>query len=336
MKPIFRRRAYVFLTSAVMICAGCGGEGQTGPSHSLGQQAPTPFEGEYPIQVVATTGPVADMLRSLGGEHLKVTGLMGPGVDPHLYTAVVSDIEQLAAADAIFYNGLHLEGRMAETIENLGRRKPVFAVTQSLVESEDKRLRKPPDFEGYYDPHVWHDAQLWGDCAKYVADLLHEFDPNHRDAYAKNLQAYQAELREAHQYAADELSRIPEEQRALVTAHDAFGYFCLAYGLEPMPLKGVSTEEEVSIGRMDEVIEFLVDRKVKAVFVETAVAPRIVKALIEPCEELGHAVVIGGELYADALGPSGSEADTTPGMIRANVDTIVSALAGSSPQSETE
>jgi manganese/zinc/iron transport system substrate-binding protein len=261
---------------------------------------------------------------------------MGPGVDPHLYRAVPSDIEKLTAADIIFYNGLHLEGRLADTLEQLGRRQPTFAVTHQLDESQDKRLRKPPDFEGYYDPHVWHDAQLWADCAKYVADMLSRFDPSHRDNYAKNFEAYQSALHEADQYARSELAQIPEQQRALVTAHDAFGYFCTAYELTPMPLKGISTEEEVSISRMDEVIDFLVERKVKAVFVETAVAPRIVKALIQPCQDRGHEVVIGGELYADALGGPGSGAETTPGMIRANVDTIVSALDGSAQQANAE
>jgi manganese/zinc/iron transport system substrate-binding protein len=266
------------------------------------------------------------MLRNLGGEHLDVTGLMGPGVDPHLYRAVPADIERLSAADMIFYNGLHLEGRMGELFEDLVDRKPTFAVTHSLVDVKDKRLRKPPEFEGYYDPHVWHDPQLWAECVKYVATTLGEFDPAHREDYNKNRDAYLQQLDEADRYCRERWATIPAEQRALVTAHDAFNYFCEAYELISMPLKGVSTEEEVTIGRMDEVVNFLVERKIKAVFVESATAPQVVRALIEPCKKAGHEVRIGGELYADALGPADSGADHYLGMIKANVDTIVSAL----------
>jgi manganese/zinc/iron transport system substrate-binding protein len=251
---------------------------------------------------------------------------MGPGVDPHLYTAVPADTEQLAAADIIFYNGMHLEGRMADVFEHLSKRKPTFAVTQSIVEAKDSRLRKPPEFEGYYDPHVWHDPRIWSDCVKYVADVLIKFDPSHRDDYVRNRDAYLKQLDEADRYCRQQLSSIPEERRVLVTAHDAFGYFCNSYGLKSMPLKGVSTDEEVTIGRMDEVIAFMVENKVKAVFVESATAPQIVKALIEPCRQAGHEVAIGGELYADALGSAESGADSYVGMIKANVDTIVSAL----------
>jgi manganese/zinc/iron transport system substrate-binding protein len=284
------------------------------------------FSGNYPIRVVATTGPVTDLLKYVGGKHLAVTGLMGPGVDPHLYKAVPADIERLSAADMIFYNGLHLEGRMADLFEKLAGQKPTFAVTHALVAAKDKRLRKPPEFEGYYDPHVWHDPRLWAECVKYVVQVLGEFDPVHQKDYQSNGAAYLAQIAEADKYCREQLAAIPAEQRALVTAHDAFGYFCLAYDLTPMPLKGISTDEEVSIGRMDEVIAFLVGRKIKAVFVETAVAPRIVQALIEPCSEAGHTVRIGGELYADALGAEGSGAEDYVGMIKANVDTIVSAL----------
>jgi manganese/zinc/iron transport system substrate-binding protein len=285
-----------------------------------------PFAGNYPMKVVCTTGPVADILRNVGGDHVDVAALMGPGVDPHLYKAVPSDIEQLDSADAVFYNGLHLEGRMADQFEQLARRKPTFAVTHSLVESKDKRLRTPPEFAGHYDPHVWHDPKMWSECVKYVGDVLAEFDPKHRDDYMRNRDAYLKQVDEADQYCRDQLAAIPAEQRVLVTAHDAFGYFCTAYGLTSMPLKGVSTEEEVTIGRMDEVIDFLVKKNIKAVFVESATAPQIVKALIEPCRKAGHEVKIGGELYADALGSADSGADTYLGMIKANIDTIVKAM----------
>jgi manganese/zinc/iron transport system substrate-binding protein len=267
------------------------------------------------------------MVKNIGGDHLEVAGLMGAGVDPHLYKPVPSDIEQLDGADVIFYNGLHLEGRMVEVFKKLSRSKSTNAVTDGLVEAKDARLRKPPEFEGHYDPHVWHDPKIWADCVKYTAQLLAEFDPSHRADYETNRDAYLKQLDQADQYCREQLATIPAEQRALVTAHDAFNYFCQAYGLESKPLKGVSTEEEVTIGRMEEVVAFLVDRKIKAVFVESATAPQIIKALIEPCREKGHDVHIPErELYADALGPAGSGADNYLGMIKANVDTIVTGL----------
>jgi len=192
--------------------------------------------------------------------------------------------------------------------------------------------RKPPEFEGYYDPHVWHDPLLWAECVKYVAKVLGEKDPSHREMYENNAQTYLTTLGEADEYCREQLETIPKEQRALVTVHDAFNYFCSAYGFTSMPLKGVSTEDEVTIGRMDEVVNFLVDRKIKAVFVESATSPRIVEALLDPCRRAGHEVKVGPRegvefvLYADALGPAGSGADNYVGMIKANVDTIVSAL----------
>jgi manganese/zinc/iron transport system substrate-binding protein len=286
----------------------------------------TTFAGPYPIKVVCTTGPVTDMLLKLAGEHLQVTGLMGPGVDPHLYRALPADTRKLLAADMILYNGLHLEGRMTEVLEELGERKPVVAVTKQLELAKDERLRRPPEFEGYFDPHVWHDPRLWADCVKYVVEVLGDFDPTHREDYERNGKAYLSEVAEADEYCRAQLATIPPEQRALITAHDAFNYFCAAYDLKSMPLKGVSTEEEISIGRMDEVVRYLVENKVKAVFVESAVAPKIVEALVEPCRREGHERKIGGELYADALGASDSGADTYLGMIKANVDTIVAAL----------
>jgi manganese/zinc/iron transport system substrate-binding protein len=313
----------------VIVLSGCR---PNSSESATGSSANRQFAGEYPMKVVCTTGPVSDMLRNLGGDHLDVTGLMGPGVDPHLYTAVPGDIERLDGADMVFYNGLHLEGRMADVFEKLSATKPAFAVTDSLVDAKDARLRKPPEFEGYYDPHVWHDPKMWSDCVKYVAQVLGEFDPKNRQDYIKNRDAYLQQLEQADRYCREQLATIPEDQRVLVSVHDAFNYFCSAYGIDSQPLKGVSTEEEVTIGRMEEVVQFLVDKKIKAVFIESASKPQVIEALIEPCRQKGHEVRIGESedepyvLYADALGPAGSGADNYLGMIKANVDTLVSAL----------
>ncbi len=316
----------IVLAATVVVWLGCDvGSRKAGNDPEI-SAAEKIFDGNYPIRIVCTTGPVADMLRSLGLEHVEVFVLMGPGVDPHLYRESPSDIEKLSTADAIFYNGLHLEGRMGDLFEKLAARRPTFAVTQGLVDNKEERLRKPPEFEGYFDPHVWHDPKLWSECAAYVAVKLGEFDPQHRADYLAASEEYRKTLDGLDQSNHETLAKIPQNERVLVSAHDAFGYFCQAYDLESMPLGGISTEDEVSIGRLDEVVNFLVHRKIKAVFVESAVAPRIVEALIEPCRKQGHEVKIGGELYADALGPKGSGAESYVGMIKANVDTIVKAL----------
>lgn len=321
-----------FLGCGLVAAAGCirvAEEGQARASATGGSIAESTFEGDYPIRVVATTGPITDMLRGIGGEHLDVTGLMGPGVDPHLHKALPAEVALLERADLIVYNGLHLEGRMADIFRNLAKKRPVMAVTDGLVAAKDPRLRKPAEFEGYYDPHVWHDPVLWSECVKYVRDRLQQFDTRNADDYAQNAESYLQELAAADAYARDRIATIPADRRVLVTAHDAFGYFCITYGLEAEALKGISTDEEVSIGRMDDLVELLVARKIPAVFVESAVAPRIVKALVEPCRERGHEVAVPTRaLYADALGGKDSGADTYIGMFRANVDTIVNALGG--------
>ena len=278
------------------------------------------------MRVVCTTGQVAEMVERVGGEHVSVDALMGPGVDPHLFNPVASDLRKLSAADAIFYNGLHLEGRMSETFEQMARTKATFAVTEGIQSRKDKRLREPPEFEGLYDPHVWHDPLLWGDCVTDVANDLAQLDPAHADEYRANAEAYREEFIELDKFCRVELAKIPKERRVLVTAHDAFGYFGNTFGLEVHGLKGISTEEEKDLHRQEEIQRMIVERKIPAVFVESAVAPKTIKALVEPCQAAGWDLKIGGELYADALGPAGSDDATYAGMIRHNVQTIAAAL----------
>jgi manganese/zinc/iron transport system substrate-binding protein len=278
------------------------------------------------MRVVCTTGQVAELAARIGGEHVEVEALMGPGVDPHLYSPVASDVRKLAAADIVFYNGLHLEGRMADLFVQMARRKATFAVTEGLQMRQDKRLREPPEFEGLYDPHVWHDPMIWADCVKDMAEALAEYDPPHAEDYRKNAEAYRAELAELDKFCREEIATIPKKNRVLVTAHDAFGYLGKTYDVEVFGLKGISTEDEKDLKRQEEMVQMIVRRKIPAVFVESAVAPKTIEALVEPCRALGWDVKIGGELYADALGPAGSDDATYPGMIRANVRTIVKAL----------
>jgi len=296
-------------------------------SHALTKPEIKVYRGEYPINVLCTTGQVAEMVRRIGGEHLKVGALMDHGVDPHMFKPLFDDVEKLSKADAIFYNGLHLEGRMADVFVQYARKKPTFAVTEGLVSRKDKRLREPPEFAGMYDPHVWHDVAMWSDCVHDVAGVLSKLDPPHAEEYDKNAHVYMNELAELHQHCRDEIAKIPDQNRVLVTAHDAFGYFGEAYGIEVVGLKGISSEDEIDLAHQEEVQKMLIKRKIPAVFVESTINTRAIEALIEPCKAAGWDLQNGGELYSDALGVAGSEASSYTGMIRHNVKTIVEALA---------
>jgi len=251
---------------------------------------------------------------------------MGPGVDPHLYQATPSDVTKLNGADIIFFNGLHLEGRLADLLVRFARRKPTFAVSEGLQEAHDSRLREPAEFQGHYDPHIWHDASLWSDCVRYTTEQLAEFDPSHADEYRANAERYIEQLTEAHEQFKRRLAEIPPERRVLVTAHDAFGYFGKAYDVEVHGLQGISTVSEANVATMQNTVDLLVNRKIKAVFVETSVSPRNVQALIEACAARGHQVSIGGSLYSDAMGQPGTPEGAYLGMLRHNVETIVEAL----------
>lgn len=281
------------------------------------------YSGPYPIGIVATTGMVADLARNIGGEHVSVSSLMGEGIDPHLYKASPGDVTKLRGANLILYSGLHLEGKMADVLLRLARRQPVYAVTEELPEDV---MREPPEFLGQYDPHVWFDVAVWSQCGEFVRDLLARFDPAHAEDYRRNAVPYLAELAELDQYAREQIATIPDEKRILVTAHDAFGYFGDAYNIEVIAIQGISTESEAGVYKINQMVDALVSRKIKAVFVETSVSDKNIMALIEGCHARDHEVVIGGSLYSDAMGKDGTPAGTYPGMVRANVDTIVGAL----------
>ncbi|MEX0711202.1 MAG: zinc ABC transporter substrate-binding protein [Pirellulales bacterium] len=280
------------------------------------------FSGAYPIKVVATTGMVADLVRHVGGEHVDVVQLMGEGVDPHLYHATTDDISQLNRADAIFYSGLHLEGKMGDLFVRLARKKPtIYAVTEGI---DEQRLLEVSS--GLYDPHVWFDVALWSETLGVVEGALAEFDPKHAAEYKKNAEAYRAELLALDAEVKTELARIPDERRVLVTAHDAFHYFGRAYDIEVKAIQGISTDAEASVKQINELVGEIVDRGIKAVFVETSVSERNIRALVEGCQARGHRVTIGGELYSDAMGKPGTPEGTYVGMVRKNVATIAKAL----------
>jgi len=325
MKNHLQKLSVLLLLSLVSI--GCDQAESHSHGSSSSEALSRTYAGEYPIKIVCTIGQVAEMVSRIGGEHVQVDTLMGPSIDPHVFRPRATHVDQLTGADAIFFNGLHLEGRMSDLFVQMARTRPTYAVTEGLQARTDERLREPPEFAGMYDPHVWHDVALWSDCVSDVAKTLSEFDPDHADTFLKNAEAYLVELAELDQFCREEVAKIPESRRVLVTAHDAFGYFGKAYGIEVFGLKGISSDEEKDLAHQETVQEMLIERKIPAVFVESSIAHRTVEALAEPCRDAGHDLKIGGELYADALGPEGTEDSTYAGMIRHNVKTIVDALS---------
>jgi manganese/zinc/iron transport system substrate-binding protein len=263
---------------------------------------------------------------NVGGEHVSVTVLMGPGVDPHSYNSSPGDKRLLGSADLIFYNGLHLEGRMADMLQETARRQPAYAVTHAIEAAHDSRLRQPEEFEGQYDPHVWFNVELWAECSQFVAEKLIEHDPDHADDYRRNSAEYVARLQKLHRWCAERIVEIPENQRVLVTAHDAFGYFGDAYGLTVFGLQGISTTDQADIPSIKRIAAMLAERNIKAVFVENSVPQRNIDSLREQCRALGHEVRIGGKIYSDDMGGENTPEGTYEGVVRYNVDTIVAAL----------
>jgi manganese/zinc/iron transport system substrate-binding protein len=276
------------------------------------------------IRVVATIGMITDIVSRVGRERVQVDGLMGPGVDPHLYKASEGDVTRMAAADVIFYGGLHLEGKMTEVFERMKGRILTVAVTDGI---DRALLLKPPEFQGVYDPHVWFDVTLWMEAVKQVTETLAGIDPRHGDAYRANAKAYLGKLSELHEYVRSRAREVAPSRRVLITAHDAFNYFGRAYGFEVLGLQGISTVSEAGTADIQALAKVIVERKIPAVFVETSVSPRTVEALKEAVRARGFDVKIGGNLYSDAMGNPGTPDGTYIGMVRHNIDTIVSALS---------
>jgi manganese/zinc/iron transport system substrate-binding protein len=286
-----------------------------------------PYKGKYPIRAAATVGMVADIVREVAGERAAVTNIIGSGVDPHVYSPTRSDVAVLLKSDIIFYAGLLLEGQMADILVKVSRKRPVFAVTELL--QQDYLIHDSAT--AHNDPHVWMDVQGWMKAVQVVVDAMVEFDPPHADEYRSRAVAYQERLKRLDDYAKSAIASIPADQRVLVTAHDAFNYMGRAYGIEVMGIQGLSTESEAGLKDINRLVDLLVERGIPAVFVETSVSDKNVKALIEGAASRGHTVVIGGELFSDAMGPPGSYEGTYEGMIDHNVTVITRALGGDAP-----
>ena len=279
-----------------------------------------------PIKVTTTTGMIADLALNIGGDRVEVSSLMGPGVDPHLYKPSAGDIRKLEDADLILYNGLELEGRMTDLLVKIARAgKPTIPVAEEIPED---LLREPPQFQGKYDPHIWFDVTLWKMAAQRVKDALVEVEPGSDAVFQANLDAYLGELDALHQYVTETIALIPEDQRVLVTAHDAFGYFGDQYGIEVLGLQGMSTATEATAGDIQAMAEMIATRQVPAIFVESSVPPATVEAVQAAVRDRGFDVVIGGSLFSDAMGAAGTPEGTYLGMVRHNVETIAGALAG--------
>jgi manganese/zinc/iron transport system substrate-binding protein len=276
------------------------------------------------LNIVATTTMLADLSKVIGGEHVNVNGLMGPGIDPHLYQASAGDVTLMQNADIVVYNGLHLEGKMGEIFQSLADRgSTVICIEDGLPKDQ---LLSWEDDSSVHDPHIWFDVSLWKSAAKTVAGRLSEADPDHLGDYKKNLEAYTSELEALDTYIKDRIKEIPEEQRVLITAHDAFQYFGKAYGLEVRGLQGISTDAEAGTADVSSLAEFITKRKIKAIFVESSVPPKTIEALQAAVKSKGFDVTIGGELYSDSLGGENSGAESYLLTVKANVDTIAGAL----------
>ncbi len=306
-------RAAIFLLLALL--SACK------PAVPTGQQTIT----DRPIKVVATTSLVADLVRQVGGDRVEVTALMGPGVDPHLYQASEGDVARMSEADLIVYNGLHLEGRMDELFERMNETgRQTVAVTEkldrgSLIDSEQ--------FASNYDPHVWNSPALWAESAAHVGAVLAEISPAYRGDIEARVAAYRSRLDSLGAWVQTQVAEIPPESRVLVTAHDAFAYLGQAFGVEVQGLQGLSTATEAGTADVQRLARMIAERRIPALFVESSVSPRSIEAVREAVRARGYNVQMGGSLYSDALGTPGSGAETYIGMMRANVRTIVAALA---------
>jgi manganese/zinc/iron transport system substrate-binding protein len=293
---------------------GGGGAGAPRPADLSGRK----------IRVVSTIGMITDIVLQVGGERVQVAGLMGPGVDPHLYKASEGDVTRMAGADVILYCGLHLEGKLTEVFERMKARILTVAVTDGIDRS---LLLAPPEFQGVYDPHVWFDVTLWMKAVERVAETLAGIDPQHGETYRGNAKEYLGTLSKLHEYVKARAGEVAPSRRVLITAHDAFNYFGRAYGFEVRGLQGISTVAEAGTADIQALANLIVERRIPAVFVETSVSPRTVEALKEAVRARGFRVEIGGNLYSDAMGNPGTPDGTYVGMVRHNIDTIVSALS---------
>jgi manganese/zinc/iron transport system substrate-binding protein len=309
------------LTSALM--AGALALGLVA-CRDAGAGGTTPAGGTGKIRVTATTTMVTDLVKQVGGDRVEVQGLMGAGVDPHLYKASASDVTKLQGAEVIFYSGILLEGKMQEIFEKMTKGgKRVFAVTDAIPK---EKLLHPAGGSGHADPHVWFDVVLWAQTIDTVVKGLSDARPADKEHFTQRGEAAKKAMADLHQWALERAGELPKEKRILITSHDAFSYFGRAYGFEVVALQGISTVVEAGGADMAKLVDFIKKNKVSAIFVESSVPPATIKRISEDA-----GVKIGGELFSDAMGTPGQmehgyDLGTYEGMIKHNLDTVVKAL----------
>ncbi len=314
------RFSIIIFTICILVILGCD------------KKAPDTLT-DRKVRVVATIGMITDVVKNVGGEDVEVVGMMGPGVDPHLYKPSAKDIQRLNSAQIIFYNGLHLEAKLGDVLAKMSGDTKSVAVTDGI---DKTHLLSPPEFDRQYDPHLWFDVTLWMKVVEKVRDTLIEVDIDNEGTYQDNAERYLTKLTELHQYVKTQAERVPPEQRVLVTAHDAFNYFGQAYGFEVRGLQGISTVSEAAISDVRELATFIAERQIPAIFVESSVPSRSLEAVKAAVKSKGFDVQIGGELFSDAMGNEGTPEGTYIGMVKHNIDTIVKALIGEVTPSEDE
>ncbi|WP_440898103.1 metal ABC transporter solute-binding protein, Zn/Mn family [Amphibacillus sp. Q70] len=317
-----KKMLYFVLASLILILGACASGGNS-ETQGDGEGSESTGEGD-PINVVATIAQIGEPLSVIGGEYVEVETLMGPSIDPHLYNPTQSDISKIDGADVVFYSGLNLEANMIDAFESIGESKPVLALGETLAESD---ILEDEEEAGEPDPHIWFDLDLWQQALDAAVEELKDYAPDYADVFEENKQDYFTELAAVKEDAA-KLADIPEEQRVLVTAHDAFGYFGQMHDIEVIGLQGLSTESEVSISDVNETIDIIKEHQVPAIFVESSINPDSIEAVIAGAKDEGVDIELGGELYSDAMGEAGTEEGTYIGMYRYNVDTIYEALNG--------
>lgn len=311
MKNTFSKSIVVFMLCGLLAfaTAACG---STDSNTSNGK-----------LNVVATTGQIADALANIGGDAINLTGLLGPGVDPHMYVPTESNVATFSSANLIVYNGLDLEAQMYRVLEQMEKRDvAVLSIGDSMP--AETLLNWNDDFP--HDPHVWNDPDLWARAIELMRDKLIELDPDNADTYSANAESYLQDVADAHTYARDMMAVIPAENRVLITAHDAFGYLGRSYDFDVIGLQGISTESEASAADVSNLADLIVERQIPAIFIESSVSPKTIEAVQAAVKAQEFDVQIGGSLFSDALGEEGSGADTYIGMIRSNADTLAAAL----------
>lgn len=280
-------------------------------------------ENDSKLNIVTTTTMITDLIKNIGQDSVSVQGLMGSGVDPHLYKASEGDVSKLTGADVVFYSGLHLEGKLVDVFEKMGRNSNTVALAEVL---DKQGLIGSEYFASSYDPHIWFNIEYWKQITNYLTEELGKLDPDNASFYEDNAAEYLKKLDALEEDVRQSIATLPEEKRVLVTAHDAFNYFGKEYGFEVVGLQGLSTATEAGVQDVQNLAQLIIDKQVKSIFVETSVPKRTIEALQQAVKSKGHDVKIGGTLYSDALGNAGTDEGTYLGMFRYNVNTIVEAL----------